>query len=91
MIFTHALRSKHRQRRVATRVVRNERKVKLIFCITDRQTIFIWVCHAALHPEPGKGPLPGIKFSREHHSLRPCDQPITHEAFPTLIQIAHPA
>ena len=28
MIFTHALRSKHRQRRVATRVVRNERKVK---------------------------------------------------------------
>ena len=28
MIFTQALRSKHRQRRVATRVVRNERKVK---------------------------------------------------------------
>ena len=36
MTFTLALRSKHRQRRVATRVVRNEKPVKQeVYCEND--------------------------------------------------------
>ena len=78
MTFTQALRSKHRQRRVATRVVRNEKKVKRES--ETRSKVKMTAIATALRAPSESAQL---FFSKHHHRWELWCTPAVHTAFKT--------